>query len=621
MKTKILHFGKGLLTAYAFLSVFHEPLLRSHYDTALDYLIASVYELLGEYDFRIILIGIACGFFYSHLAKHSFTGLHSHKLLSCLFSAFILIGNSYHNNGNWDYCFGSIVNFLKFIGAFAGYSFFFYSLMQMLSDFLDRGNIFFGLCSGKELTCDEGECDGQTCRRRSCLDSFWSKGVFFKAFLMLVIVYMPFLILSYPGNLCWDVIGQIEQVIFETGYSSHHPLVHTLIVGGMVKLGYILFHSYEIGLFLYMLLQLALFAAALAMTISLLAKRGVRGLVLTGLMGLYAIAPVYSNMASTAIKDVPFISFVIGYVICLSLLIEKPDRLHHKSFVAGFILAQLGTILFRNNGIYVVCIGGIVTVIYLWKRYNIKERLGSILIFVAVSLVLSKLFLAVLMQVLNATPGSSGEMLSIPFQQTARYLQLYRSELTIEDKEAIEAVLGDVDVVAAKYDPDISDPVKALFDKEATGTELLDYFKTWFRCFFKHPGVYLEAFFHHVYGWFSPAVTNAVRYETQYDTISQQGLFPQALKIVLFYYRFVNRFTPLGVLENVGIYVWGLMFITAYQWKRRQLSKMMMTSPLWISLLICMASPCFFLHPRYAFPIMFTLPFLICFMISSKREN
>ncbi len=598
MKERILQFGKGLLTAYALLTVFHAPLSLSHYETTLDYLIASIYELLGEYDFRIILIGIACGYLYSYLDKCDFTALNSHKLLACLFSLFLLIGNSYREAGSWNYCFGSLVNFLKFAVAFAGYSIFFHGLMQLLSSFLDKG-----------IHC-----------KNSRLDTFFSRHVFWKAFGILTAAYMPFLILSYPGNLCWDVIGQIEQVIFETGYSSHHPLVHTLIVGGTVKLGDILFQSYEIGLFMYMLLQLVLFVSALASTVWFLAKRGVRGVILACLLCLYAVTPVYSNMASTAIKDVPFISFVIGYVIYLSLLIEKPGRLRHKGFAVGFILLQLGTILFRNNGIYVVCIGGVITVIYLWKHYNMKERLGSIAVLFAVSLVVSKVLLAILMQVLHAAPGSSGEMLSIPFQQTARYLQLYRGELTAEERESIEAVLGDVDVVAAKYDPDISDPVKALFDKEASAEEMIHYFKTWFTCFLKHPAVYLEAFFHHVYGWFAPTTANAVRYETQYDGIEQEGLFSQALKIVLFYYRFVNRFTPLGVLENVGIYVWGLMFTAAYCWKRRNYAKMMMTTPLWISLLICMASPCFFLHPRYAFPIMFTLPFLICFMISFKRE-
>ena len=76
--------------------------------------------------------------------------------------------------------------------------------------------------------------------------------------------YLPFLLLAFPGNLCWDAIGQIEQVIGDAPYSAHHPLFHTLIMGGLVKAGEALFHSPEIGLFTYMLLQDAALAAALA---------------------------------------------------------------------------------------------------------------------------------------------------------------------------------------------------------------------------------------------------------------------------------------------------------------------------------------------------------------------
>ncbi len=597
MKEKCFSWVKGFLTAYAFVATFHEPLIRFHYETTLDYIIASVYELLGSYDFKLILIAVVCGFFYKYLGNEKFEARQSHPVLACLFSLFLLIGNSYHEIGSWDYCFGSLVNVIKTVLVFSGYSFFFQGILKLLGRFLDE----------TRFTTDKPH--------------FFSQKAFLKAFLILCGAYLPFLLLCYPGNLCWDVIGQIEQVIFRTGYSSHHPLIHTLIVGGLVQLGQSLFHSYEIGLFIYMLLQLAGFAAALAATVAVLAKRGVKRGVLTVLLVLYALAPVYSNMASTAVKDVPFVSFVIGYVICLSLLIEKPERLGEKKFVAIFIALQLGTILFRNNGLYVVCLGGVITAIYLWKSYNFKERIGSLITLFAASIVISKLILAILMQVLQAAPGSSGEMFSIPFQQTARYLQLYRTELTIEEQDAIEAVLGDVDEVAASYNPDISDPVKALFKKDASTAEVLNYFKTWAMCFFKHPAAYFEAFFHHVYGWFDPAVTNSIRYEADYDTISQKGLFPQAMKVVLFYYRFAGRFTPLGILENVGIYVWALFFITAHSFKRRCSEHLVMTAPQWVSLLICMASPCFFLHPRYAFPIMFTLPFLICFMISSKRER
>ncbi len=598
MKEKIISCIKGFLTAYALVTVFHTPLSMEAYESGLDFYIASVYELLGMYDFKFLLIGIVCSFFYLYTRQALRKQESGYSILACFFAACVLLGNSYHEAGCWEYCFGSMVNFLKTGLAFAGYSFMFHEILKGIDCFLQKGKFM-----------DDKH-------------HFFSEYAFLKTALILCVAYVPFLILSYPGNLCWDVIGQIEQVIFDTGYSAHHPIVHTLIVGGFVQLGEVLFQSYEIGLFMYMLFQLLLFVSALAWTVEVLAKRKMKFGVLMVLVALYAITPVYSNMASTAVKDVPFVSFVIGYIICFSMLIENPQRIRSPKFTGCFILLQLGMILFRNNGVYVAGLSGIAAVIFLWKKYNVKERFKSILVFFAASIVISKMLLVIVGQILQVTPGSSGEMLSIPFQQTARYLQFYQKELTEDERESIEAVLGNVSEVAAKYDPDISDPVKALYNQDASGLELFSYFKTWFVCSFKHPAVYFEAFFHHIYGWFSPFIANSVRYEVDYDVISQQGLFPQASKLVLFYYRFAGRFSLLGVLENVGMYVWGLFFMTAFFWKRRNVRNMVTLSPLWVSLLICIASPCFFLHPRYAFPIMFTIPFLICFMISvGQRER
>ena len=562
MKEKSIPYIKGFLTAYALATVFHTPLSMDAYETGLDFYIASIYELLGEYDFKFLLMGIACSSFYLYFKKLNISKLSGHPILACFFAACMLLGNSYYEAGCWEYCFGSMVNFIKTILAFSGYSLLFDEMLKILDSFLQNGKYV-----------EERK-------------HFFSKNAFGKSFVVLCVAYLPFLIMSYPGNLCWDVIGQIEQVIFDAGYSSHHPIVHTLIVGGLVKLGEALFHSYEIGLFMYMLLQLVMFVSALSATIAFLAARKVKAGLLAVLLGLYAIAPVYSNMASTAVKDVPFVSFVIGYIICFSLLVENPKKIKSVKFISCFVLMQLGMIFFRNNGIYVTCISGVAAVVFLWGKYNIKERIKSIMVFFAVSVLISKIVLAIIGQILNVAPGSTGEMLSIPFQQTARYLQFYKQELTEAERASIEAVLKDVDEVAGKYDPNISDPVKALFQKDASGSELLGYFKTWFVCFFKHPAVYFEAFFHHIYGWFSPFVANSIRYEVQYDTIRQQGLFPQAQKLVLFYFRFASRFTLLSILENVGIYVWGLFFMTAFHCKKNNIGHIIMMTPLWVSLLI-----------------------------------
>lgn len=583
---------KAFLTAFAFTTVFHVPLVAAHYESKVDFLIASIYELLGSYDFTFVLLVVVCGFFYYHVGKQQ----KGNGVLASLFAFCLLIGRSYNEVGNWSYCFGSFVNFTKFLLALSGYAVLFQTLMGILENVMNKGTFL----SDKE--------------------HFFSKKAFWKSFVIILACYTPFLILSYPGNLCWDVVGQIEQVIFQTGYSAHHPLLHTLIVGGLTQLGMTLFGSYEVGLFLYVWFQTILLVAAMAAIIAVLAKRKVDFKVLLGLLLLYIVTPIYTNLATTALKDVPFTAFVIGYLICYALLLETPQLMKKPKFVLLFVALQVGVILLRNNGLPLVLLSGIGGFLFTLKKYDFKDKIKSLLVYFGVGVVIGSLCLTLLSNLCNATSGSKGEMLSIFFQQTARYLQLYGAELEEEERLAVEAVLGDVTRVAAVYDPDISDPVKALFQKDASTGELVQYLKVWFKCFFKHPAVYFEAFFAHIYGWFTPGVDNVIRYEIQYDAIGQGLLFPNADKIMIFLYRFADRFSLLGILENIGMAVWALFFYSNYQRRSGTKAYLAASLPLWISLLVCMASPCFFGHPRYALPILMGMPFLYGFALSGKGK-
>ncbi len=588
-------FAKSFLTAYALCTVFHAPLEPGRYETAIDYAIASIYELLGEYNLKFLLVLVLSAFCYRFAARQSAekgSGRHSSVIPAGFFALCLLLGQSYHEAGDSSYVLGSGINFVKSAVAFAGYACLFHALTGLACLALDSHDF------------------------RSDKEHFFTRHAFSKSFFILAASYLPFLILAFPGNLCWDAIGQIDQVIGDVSYSTHHPLFHTLIMGGLVKAGESLFHSPEIGLFLYMLLQDTMLAAALAATIAVLSGRGARFSLLLVLQLLYCLTPVYSNMASTAVKDVPYASCVIVYCIWLALLLEKPERIRNRKFIISFFFIQLGVILFRNNGLYVVLLSGIAGFLFLFRKYGLRERILCLFAAFGGSVVTAKLILALLAFICHATPGSPGEMMSLPFQQTARYLQLYQDEISDTERVSIEALLGDVGTAAAKYDPASADPVKALFDRTASAKELIAYMNAWFQGLMKHPGTYFEAFFLHVYGWFDPAVSNSIRYEADtYDAIRQGGLFPDAEKLLIFYYRFAGR-TLLGFFENTGASVWALVFLTFYQKRHRQRAAVCAGAPLWVSLLICMASPCFFGHPRYAFPILFTLPFLYGFTLT-----
>ncbi len=586
----------ALLAAYALTAEFHAPFSGNHFETTIDYAIASVYELLGEYSFSFLLIWGLCFLFLAWTKEKAVRPVKPVPAgLPVLFSLFLLLGRSCHETGGWSYCFGSSVNFLKFMLVLAGYFILLRGILDVVTMLLEK----------KAFTGSQGH--------------FWSTHGFARAFVLLCAVYFPFLLLAYPGNICWDAAGQIEQVIGQTGYSRHHPLFHTLLAGGLTGLGKKLLGSYEAGLFVYMLVQLAGLAAALASTISVLARRNLRKELLWALFLLYCITPVYSNMASTVVKDVPYASAVLGYIVCLALITENPGRLQNRGLAAGFAALQAGVILLRNNGIYVVLSSGAVIFFVLLRQKGWKAAGRRFLAAFTGGAAAGILLMNGLAFVCDARPGSRGEMLSVPFQQTARYLQLSGAEISGEERAAIQAVLGDVGELAAKYDPSTADPVKACFRREASAGEIVDYIKVWAKGLIKHPVVYAEGFLVHVYGWFSPETSNSVRYEADHGLLHQGGLFPNAEKILIFFYRFAARFPLTGVLENMGLAVWALFFLAFYQIKHGQWRYVLVGIPLWVSLLVCMASPGFLGHARYGFPILFSIPFLYGFTMTADK--
>lgn len=599
MKKKVWSAIKGFLTAYALTTEFHSPLAAVQYESTQDFVIASVYEFLGDYNLYFFFVWVLSAAFYVMADKKSVSKKNTSYGLAGFFSACLLLGRSYYETASWEYCFGSVVNVLKTGIAFLGFTFLLYVFIAFFYDFLKRP-VFL-----------EDE--------KSEKSHFFSKNCLMKSFLILAGVYGAVVLISYPGTLCWDTLGQIRQVTENTGYSTHHPLLHTLMVGGLVKGGYALFGSYDVGLFLYMIVQVLMLSFALAVTVTILAKRGLKAVWLWLMLILYCITPLYSNIVSVAIKDVPFTAFVIGYVCCFALLMEDAEKIKDLKFSLIFAGVQLGVILFRNNGLYIVLLGGICAFVFLFKKYNLKEKAGAFAVLFGGSIVTAKLITLLLVHITAAESGSMGEMMSIPFQQTARYLQLYQNEITEEEKASIEALMGPVNEIAAAYDPDISDPVKALHDTEAGVDVWAGYLLAWAKGFFKHPGVYIEAFFAHVYGWFSPNVSNAIRYECVAEEFSQEGLFSGAQKLLIFFYRYTDRISALSLLQNVGAGVCGLFILTFYQKREKKKGLLVAGIPLWLSLLICMASPCFIYHPRYALPILSTLPFLYGMSVTKKQ--
>ena len=79
------------------------------------------------------------------------------------------------------------------------------------------------------------------------------------SFFFLLLCWLPVFLAVYPGFFVYDAQDEYVQVATRT-FSTHHPLVHVLLLGGMVCGGHKLTGSYNPGIACYTVLQMLLAA-------------------------------------------------------------------------------------------------------------------------------------------------------------------------------------------------------------------------------------------------------------------------------------------------------------------------------------------------------------------------
>ena len=192
----------------------------------------------------------------------------------------------------------------------------------------------------------------------------------------------------------------------------------------------------------------------------------------------------------------PFLLFFMTVYLECVIKVNKKYLLTRMDYAVLGISALLVCIT-RKNGVYLVLPQCVCLLLWVTK----KQILGVILL--SVSIFWGQIVTdVVLPEYLGVVKGSEREMLSIPFQQTARYLLYFSEDVTEEERAAIEAILP-FDELAELYRPERSDNVKSRY-RSTAGEGLQEYFKAWFSMLKKHPEIYIEATLHGSYGYYYP---------------------------------------------------------------------------------------------------------------------
>ncbi len=552
---------------------------------------------------------------YMTLQKLSLLKSRSLSFLSALFSFFMVFGNSYAKVGDASLIFDNFGFFLLSVLMAIGY---FYLFSYLLS-------IVFRFCSSNRFF--------RQTKSIRIWNKFFSKHPFRRSFLLIVLCWLPYIIAFYPIILSPDPSYQIKQFFgIRTKYAdyavlldenvvltNHHPVAHTVLLGGCLKIGHEL-GSDNLGLFIYSIIQICVLASVLSFTISYLKKRNVPDRYLFLMLLIYALVPMFPLYAISGVKDVLFTAFVILYLIMTHAILSKRCQNFSAKHYIAMIVLMLLVILFRNNGLYMVILS------FPFLIFLIKEKWKPLLLVFLVTLGLSACYSKVLLPYFKITPGSIREVLSIPFQQTARYVKYHEEDLSSSEKEAIDVVLG-YDDLASRYNPELADPVKNKYNKYTTKEELMDYFGVWFDCFFRHPVTYIDATIANTYGYFYPEKQNWYVYYKFDKRILKDGFDYHynglnGLRSVLSGFAVGFPSIPVvGLISNIAISVWLLFTMAAILIHFKKYRALTLFLPAFVLVLTCVASPAN-TYFRYAMPYVFAMPFLIgAFFLFQQQKN
>ena len=436
---------------------------------------------------------------------------------------------------------------------------------------------------------------------------------------LIFVMYLPVFLAVYPGFFVYDAQDELMQVVTRS-FSTHHPLVHVLMLGGIIQIVHKLTGSYNAGIACYTVFQMLVMAGIFGWCIRKLEEWGVnKGYrILTTLY--FGLCPVLVMFSLCSAKDGLFAGMLLIMTILLTELFKAPEEFwKQKGKLLLLLAASLGMMLLRHNGFYAFAVFSVLTVIYLKKdRKKAALYFGGIL---ATYLVVS----AGLTGILRADASENQEMLTVPISQMARVYQNRKEELPPEEKELLYQYLPQE--ALEHYTPKVSDGVKVHFNNQAYEADRGSFLKLWLKWGTENPFTYLNAWFMTSYGfWYPDTVIDVYRGNTVFTytyedssyfgyEVEQPGTRQSKLPWLSEIYRrmsleiFQQRIPVVSMLFSPGFLFWMSAFILCFWGYHGRWKKVMALMPVMLCWLTVLLGPTYL--TRYVVYLWAVLPVIL----------
>lgn len=439
------------------------------------------------------------------------------------------------------------------------------------------------------------------------------------AFLFLLLCWLPVFLAVYPGFFVYDAQDEYIQVAARN-FSTHHPLVHVLLLGGMVCGVHKLTDSYNLGIACYTVFQMAVAAGVFTFLFSYLRKRKVcRTLRLAGLVWL-GVFPTVVMFTLCSAKDALFTLALLLLLICLLELGGDGEAFFRsKGWRLLYVLSGMAMMLLRNNGFYAFLV--MIPILLFLK----KGRRGQLLLLSVCAAAGCLLVNGGLKLALHADDSEYQELLTVPIQQLARTYKYAPQAFTEAELETLYEVLDEE--ALSLYTPRLSDPVKYRFNNEAFAKDKGRYASLWLRVGMRKPLIYLNAWWMTSYGfWYPDTVINVYGGNTVFTftykdnsyfgyEVEQPGVRESRIPWLNEVYRRLSlevwkeKIPVISWLFSPGAMFWFYAFLFAWLLNNRRYDILYPFLPIFLVWLTVLLGPTYL--PRYVLFLWYALPLFL----------
>jgi len=454
-----------------------------------------------------------------------------------------------------------------------------------------------------------------------------------RLFVVIAACWLPQIIARYPGVLMWDSYLQIKQFVGQTERWANHPPFGTWLYGTVAVLGEKIGNK-NLIYFMFTLLQCAACIAVLVYSLQVMKRLKVPAWVRLSALAVYALSPCYAGWQTVIAKDS---SYALVYMLLATLLLEclfDPKHFFTKLRLIIFSVSCALLALCRHNGVAAV-IAALAAVVFMHFKKARKALVVTVLCGVA-GLVAAAGVETAIVSALQIQSRYIPDVMSLPFQQTARVASLHDVEMPEEERKIIGTVL-DYDRIVVKYKPDYADSVKDTYRQTATAEDRAAYWRVWFNQMKRYPVDYVDATLH-MNGVLFDLGDNEPMYICFSDNSLYDDVYPWSFNDMTMYeseklvklnslnrtvtefYMDFDQIPVIGWIASMSFHSIGLIAMLYVSWTAGRRKSMLWWLPNILSFVICLFMPVVYL--RYALPYICAAPLgLAAFFAQGSEEK